>query len=120
MAKKILIRPMMTEKTAALATNAKLNQYTFEIARKANKLEVVQAIKDRYGFEAVAVNTLVLPGKRRSRMVKGRATRGKTSPIKKAIVTLAEGDIIDEFYGAEDFGDEIVEVEEGTDEKAEA
>lgn len=100
MAKKtIIIKPLITEKTTKLAENPNLNQYTFVVDRKANKIEIKKAVENQFGVTVQAVNTSVLPGKKRSRIVKGRQTSGRTSPIKKAIVTIGEGEFIDGFYG---------------------
>ncbi|MCP4440456.1 MAG: 50S ribosomal protein L23 [Aureispira sp.] len=110
MAKKnIIVKPLITEKTTKLAEDPNLNQYTFVVNRKANKVEIKKAVEDQFGVTVQAVNTSVLPGKKRSRIVKGRQTTGRTSPIKKAVVTIGEGEFIDGFYG------DIEEVEDGLD-----
>lgn len=100
MAKKnIIIKPILSEKTTAQAGNPLLNQYTFQVFKKANKLEIRKAIEEQFGVTVLSVNTSIRPGKSRSRVVKGRQTRGQTSPIKKAVVTIAQGESIDGFYG---------------------
>jgi large subunit ribosomal protein L23 len=75
----------------------KRGQYGFVVNRKANKLEVKQAIEKMYGVTVDSVNTMIIPGKKRSRNTKTKFIVGRTSAVKKAIVTLAEGDTID-FY----------------------
>lgn len=75
----------------------KRGQYGFVVNRKANKLEVKQAIEDMYGVTVQSVNTMIIPGKKRSRNTKTKFIIGRTSAVKKAIVTLAEGESID-FY----------------------
>jgi large subunit ribosomal protein L23 len=99
MAQKILIRPIITEKATRLAENPKLNQYTFEVARSANKIEVRNAVEKQFGVTVLSVNTSICPGKNRSRVVKGKQTHGRKSAIKKAIVTVKEGQFIEGFYG---------------------
>ena len=109
--KNIIIRPIITEKTTALAENPLLNQYTFEVNKKANKVEIKKAVEEQFGVTVEAVNTSIRPGKSKARVVKGRHTKGRTSSIKKAIITVAEGEFIDGFYGKDDI-DEIELIED--------
>lgn len=97
--KHIIIKPIITEKTTALAENPLLNQYTFQVDKSANKIQIKKAVEDQFGVSVVTVNTLIRPGKAKSRVVKGRHTKGRTSSIKKAVVTVKEGDVIEGFYG---------------------
>lgn len=90
----ILKRPIITEKTQGL--NAK-SKYTFEVSRDSNKISIAQAVEKMYGVNVEKVNTITQIGKKKSRMTKSRVTSGTTPTIKKAIVTLKEGEIID-FY----------------------
>lgn len=106
---RILIRSIITEKSTRLAGDAKLNQYTFEVAKEANKIEIGKAVAQKFGVEVVSVNTSIIPGKHRSRVVKGKQTRGRTSSYKKAVVTIKEGQFIDGFFGQEDEALEAVE-----------
>lgn len=91
----VLIKPLITEKMTDL--QEKQGQYGFVVNRKANKLEVKQAVEKMYGVTVDSVNTMIIPGKKRSRNTKTKFIVGRTSAVKKAIVTLAEGDSID-FY----------------------
>lgn len=91
----VLVKPLITEKMTDLA--AKRGQYGFVVNRKANKLEVKKAVEDMYGVDVESVNTMIIPGKKRSRNTKTKFIVGRTSAVKKAIVTLAEGQTID-FY----------------------
>lgn len=91
----VLVKPLITEKMTDLG--AKLGQYGFVVNRKANKVEVKQAVESMYGVTVQSVNTMVIPGKKRSRNTKSKFIVGRTSAVKKAIVTLAEGETID-FY----------------------
>jgi large subunit ribosomal protein L23 len=113
--KNIIIKPILSEKTTALAGDPLLNQYTFQVVKKSNKLEIRKAIEEQFGVTVLSVNTSIRPGKSRSRVVKGRQTKGQTSPIKKAIVTIAEGESIDGFYG-NDMLDEIEILDDATTE----
>lgn len=91
----ILIKPVITEKMTDLGE--KLNRYGFIVDKKANKIQIKQAVEDFYGVDVVAVNTMNYSGKEKSRFTKGGAITGRTNAFKKAIVTLAEGETID-FY----------------------
>ncbi|MGB0916171.1 MAG: 50S ribosomal protein L23 [Flavobacteriales bacterium] len=91
----VLVKPLITEKMTDLGE--KLGQYGFVVNRNANKVEVKQAVEAMYGVTVQSVNTMVIPGKKRSRNTKSKFIVGRTSAVKKAIVTLAEGETID-FY----------------------
>ena len=91
----ILIRPLLTEKSVALAGQRK---YAFEVSPKANKVEIRQAIQSLFpGAKVSKVNTMMVRGKRRRLGGYGRRragrTEGRTAAWKKAIVTLREGTI---------------------------
>ncbi|MCH2022042.1 MAG: 50S ribosomal protein L23 [Saprospiraceae bacterium] len=114
--KNIIIRPILTEKTNALAENPLLNQYTFEVDKKANKVQIKKAVEEQFGVTVNAVNTSIRPGKAKARVVKGRHTKGRTSAIKKAIVTIAEGEYIDGFFGESDMNEvELINDKEEAD-----
>ena len=89
---KVLIKPVLTEKTTALGENFK---YVFKVGINANKVMVKKAIKSVYGVEPVKVNIVRVSGKR----VRTGRIRGRTSDWKKAIVTLKKGDKIEVFEG---------------------
>jgi large subunit ribosomal protein L23 len=89
----ILIKPILTEK--ANAQQEKLRKYAFKVARRANKLEIKTAIEQFYGVSVLEVNTLVVPGKNKTRSTKSGVISGVKSGYKKALVTVAEGETID-------------------------
>lgn len=91
----IILKPIITEKMTRMGE--KLQRYGFMVDRKANKLQIAQAIKDLYGVEVTSVNTMVYSGKNKSRFTKSGLITGRTNTYKKAIVTLAQGETID-FY----------------------
>lgn len=91
----IIIKPIITEKMTAISE--KLQQYGFIVERRANKLQIKDAVKDIYGVEVVSVNTMTYIGKRKSRFTKTGVIAGKVPAFKKAVVTLAEGETIDFF-----------------------
>ncbi len=91
----IILKPIITEKMTQMGE--KLQRYGFMVNRKANKLQIAQAIKELYGVEVTSVNTMVFSGKNKSRFTKSGLISGRTNTYKKAIVTLAKGETID-FY----------------------
>jgi large subunit ribosomal protein L23 len=88
----ILKRPIVTEKMTGLNKQGK---YAFEVDLKANKLEIGKAVEKLYGVNVESVHTLRSLGKKRSKNINGRVVTGKTPTTKKAIVTVAEGEVID-------------------------
>jgi large subunit ribosomal protein L23 len=69
----------------------KLNQYTVVADRRANKLQIRQAVQELFKVKVIRVNTLNVRGKARRKRT-GQA--GKAADWKKAIVTLKQGDKI--------------------------
>jgi large subunit ribosomal protein L23 len=84
----LLRSPVITEKATLLSEH---NQVTFRVPIDANKIEVAKAVEIVFGVKVTAVNTLITKGK--TKRFRGRM--GRRSDVKKAIVTLAEGDSID-------------------------
>lgn len=91
----IILKPVITEKMTQ--KGEKLNQYGFIVNKKANKIQIKNAVKELYGVDVVEVNTMNYTGKNKSRFTKSGILSGRTNSFKKAIVTLAEGETID-FY----------------------
>lgn len=91
----ILIRPLISEKLNVL--NKNLNKVGFVVARNANKIQIKNTVEKMYGVTVKSVSTSVLPGKTRQRSTRQGVSTGMKSPIKKAYVTLAKGEVID-FY----------------------
>lgn len=89
----VLLRPIVTEKSMELREG---NQYTFEVARKANKRQIREAVEKIFDVEVVDVRTITVKGKNR----RWGRTFYRSSDWKKAIVTLAEGASITFFEGA--------------------
>jgi len=88
----VLKRPIITEKMTALNKEGK---YGFEVALNANKIEIKKAVEKLYGVSIENVQTMRCIGYKKSRSTKRGVTSGRTSTWKKAIVTVAEGEIID-------------------------
>lgn len=89
---KILIRPLITEKATYMGA---FNQYVFEVAPGAGKIEVKKAIESVYGVSPKSVNIVTLSGKQRRY---GRVM-GRTKNWKKAIITLKPGEKIEIYEG---------------------
>ena len=88
----VLRRPVVSEKTAVM-TDEK-NQYVFEVAEEANKIQIKEAIEVIFEVEVVKVNTMVVPAKRGRR---GRNWYLRSKQWKKAVVTLATDQTIELF-----------------------
>ncbi|WP_379920998.1 50S ribosomal protein L23 [Erythrobacter sp. R86502] len=84
----VIIAPHITEKSTLAS---EFNAVVFKVAGTATKPQIKEAIEAIYDKKVVAVNTLVMKGK--TKRWKGKAYQ--RSDVKKAIVTLAEGEMID-------------------------
>ena len=84
----VIVSPAITEKSTMASEQ---NQVVFNVARKASKPEIKAAIEALFGVKVMAVNTLIRKGK----VKRFRGTVGRQSDVKKAIVTLADGQSID-------------------------
>jgi large subunit ribosomal protein L23 len=89
----VIIRPLITEKTSI--QKELNNQLSFEVDRRANRIEIKQAIESIFNVRVAAVKTMQVTGKTKQR---GRII-GKRRDWKKAIVKLLPGERIDFFEG---------------------
>jgi len=92
-AHQIIHRPIITEKGTELKDQ--VNQYLFEVARDANKIEIKRAVESLFRVKVLQVRTLSMKGKKKR---VGRSV-GRTPDWKKAVATLKEGDSIEFFEG---------------------
>ena len=83
-----IVSPVITEKATIASEN---NQFVFKVARNATKPQIKAAIEQLFDVKVAAVNTLVRKGKTKA----FRGVRGRQQDVKKAVVTLADGDRID-------------------------
>lgn len=90
--RQIVLRPIVTEKTADL--KASTNTVCFQVARKANKIEVRKAVETLFGVKVVEVRVVNVRGKQRRF---GRYT-GQRPDWRKAYVRLAAGEKTIEFF----------------------
>lgn len=95
MAKRILIKPLITEKSDQL--NDRFNKVSFVVDKTANKIEIKAAVEEMYKVNVDKINTSILPGKLKVKFTRGGLQKGRKPSYKKAIVTLSEGESIDLF-----------------------
>jgi large subunit ribosomal protein L23 len=88
----IIIRPVISEKTYRLMDS---DVYVFVVDKRANKIEIRQAVEEVFGVRVLNVNTLNRKGK--STRNRRTNTPGRRPDTKRAIVTLHAGDKIDLF-----------------------
>ncbi|MBP7167237.1 MAG: 50S ribosomal protein L23 [Bacteroidia bacterium] len=91
----ILKKPVVTEKMNRITE--KQPRYGFIVDKRSNKLEIRKAVEAMYGVTVESVNTMIYRGKSKSRGTKNGFVSGQRPNIKKAIVTLKKGDMIDFF-----------------------
>lgn len=91
----ILVRPIVTEKMTKQGES--LNRYGFIVDKRADKLQIKSAIEKMYEVNVASINTMRYAGRTKTRFTKTGVQKGKTNAFKKAIVTLAQGEVID-FY----------------------
>ncbi len=84
----VIVSPAITEKSTMASEQ---NQVVFNVAKKAAKPQIKAAVEALFSVKVTAVNTLVRKGK----VKRFRGNVGRQSDVKKAIVTLADGQSID-------------------------
>ncbi|RME03188.1 MAG: 50S ribosomal protein L23 [Planctomycetota bacterium] len=86
---RVIKKPIVTEKSSWM--QEKLNQYTFLVDPRANKIQIKQAVEKIFDVKVKKVRVMNYKGKPK----RVRFTRGRTKSWKKAVVTLIEGDRIE-------------------------
>lgn len=100
MDKLMVLKPRMSEKTYGLSLAG--NVYVFSVPENATKQSVAAAVTSQFGVGVTNVNIAVIKGKAKRTIRKGgRPVQGQRSDIKKAYVTLKEGDTLP-FFETED------------------
>lgn len=92
----VLKKPLITEKVSTLNESGK---YGFIVEMNANKVEIKKEVEKMYGVTVESVNTMRYQGKQKSRYTKSKVVTGRTAGYKKAIVTVADGEVIDFYSG---------------------
>ena len=99
----VILRPVISEKSIDVSTlGNQRNKYTFAVHSKANKIQIKAAVEELYQKEkvtVVAVNVLTTKSKEKRRGTRRGRIVGRTTPWRKAIVTLAPGQKIEFFEG---------------------
>lgn len=91
----IIIKPIISEKATYL-TDLR-GQYSFLVDTKANKIQIKQAVEEAYGVKVAGVRTMIYAPKVSARYTKKGLQVGKTNKLKKAIIELQAGEVIDIF-----------------------
>jgi large subunit ribosomal protein L23 len=84
----VIRKPVITEKSTMASEHGAV---VFEVAMDANKPQIKEAVETLFGVKVKAVNTTVTKGKTK----RFRGIRGRRADVKKAYVTLEEGNTID-------------------------
>ena len=91
----IIIKPIITEKITK--DGEVFNRFGFIVDKRANKIQIKNAVEAAYGISVVEVNTMNYRADRSTKYTKSGIINGKTNAYKKAIVQVQEGETID-FY----------------------
>lgn len=91
----LIIKPVISEKANYL-TDLR-GAYSFLVQPKANKIQIKKAIEVAYGVKVADVRTMIYAPKVSSKYTKKGLQVGKTNKLKKAVITLVEGEVIDIF-----------------------
>ena len=95
-AHEIIIRPVISEKSMDESQRGK---YTFQVRDEASKIQIEAAVEEIFKVKVVAVNVLTTKSKEKRGGTRRSRIAGRTTPWRKAIVTLAPGQKI-EFFEA--------------------
>ncbi len=93
----IIVKPIITEKMTS--QGEKSNRFGFVVDKTANKVQIKNAVEKLYGVSVESVNTQNYLGKMKTRNTTQGVVVGRVNQVKKAIVTLKEGETID-FYAS--------------------
>ena len=91
----IIIKPIITEKITK--DGEIFNRFGFVVDKKANKVQIKNAVEASYGVKVVNVNTMNVRPDRTTKYTKSGLISGKSNAYKKAIVQVQDGETID-FY----------------------
>ncbi|MDN3695100.1 50S ribosomal protein L23 [Chryseobacterium tructae] len=91
----VIIKPVISEKANYL-TDLR-GTYSFLVNPKSNKIQIKKAVEAAYGVKVADVNTMIYAPKVSSKYTKKGLQVGKTNKLKKAVIKLVEGEVIDIF-----------------------
>jgi large subunit ribosomal protein L23 len=108
---KINLLPRLSEKTYTLSNS---QVYVVDVPKSANKHDVKRAIETQFSVKVAKVNMTVIPGKSKRTVSRGgrRVANGKNSDIKKAYITLIEGNKLPFFEAIEEEEKQAQKVQE--------
>ena len=93
-ADQVIIEPILSEKSS-IVRELECKKYTFKVDPRANKFEIMKAVKEIFKVNPTACNVMNMAGKPKFSRGKGGYIKGYTPSWKKAIVTLSKGEAID-------------------------
>ncbi|MCB0516152.1 MAG: 50S ribosomal protein L23 [Chitinophagales bacterium] len=88
----VLKKPIITEKSNQ--HSEKLNRFTFEVDKRANKKDIKKAVEELFDVEVERINTSIRPAKTKRRYTKKGIIEGKKPAQKRAVIFLKEGHTI--------------------------
>lgn len=97
-ADQVIIEPILSEKSN-IAREGEVKKYTFKVDPRANKFEIMNAVKEIFKVNPTSCNVMNVAGKPKFSRGKGGYIKGYTSSWKKAIVTLSKGEVINAIEG---------------------
>ncbi len=97
-ADQVIIEPILSEKSS-FARELECKKYTFKVDVKANKFQIMNAVKEIFKVNPTSCNVINVAGKPKFSRGKGGYIKGYTANWKKAIVTLSKGEVIDAIEG---------------------
>ena len=97
-ADQVIIEPVLSEKSH-IAREFERKKYTFKVDPRANKFEIMSAVKELFKVNPISCNVMNVAGKPKFSRGKGGYIKGYTASWKKAIVTLSKGEVINAIEG---------------------
>ena len=97
-ADQVIIEPVLSEKSN-IARELECKKYTFKVDPRANKFEIMSAVKELFKVNPTSCNVMNVAGKPKFSRGKGGYIKGYTASWKKAIVTLSKGEVINAIEG---------------------
>lgn len=91
----VIIKPIISEKATNLSDLRGV--YSFLVDTKANKIEIKKAVEEAYSVKVADVRTMIYAPKVSAKYTKKGLQVGKTNKLKKALIQLSEGEVIDIF-----------------------
>lgn len=113
MSKTIALKPRMSEKS--YATSVALNTYVFDVPMTENKVTIAAAVEAQFDVTVTGVRVVILKGKKARSIRIGGARKnvtGQRKDVKKAYVTLQEGDSIPVFAAVQEAEEKAAKAEE--------